>query len=239
MNIAIIFAGGTGQRMNSKTKPKQFLKLHGKPILVYTIEQFQEHEEIDGIIVVCIDSWITYCKNLIHFFRLDKVVDVIPGGENGQSSIFHGIKKAQELYDEETVVLIHDGVRPLVDKETITKNIKSVQKYGSAVTTVPATETIIKTEESGKISSIIERKSCELARAPQSFFLGDIYEAHCTALKENKTEFIDSASLMSHYGYELHTVAGKPENIKITTPSDFYIFRALLDAKENAQILGF
>ena len=93
MNIAVIFAGGTGQRMNSKTKPKQFLKLHGKPILIYTVEQFQIHEQIDAIIIVCIENWISYCQKLVEDFGLDKVVDIIPGGYNGQNSIFQGIQE--------------------------------------------------------------------------------------------------------------------------------------------------
>lgn len=238
MNIAVIFAGGTGQRMNSKTKPKQFLKLHGKPILIYTVEQFQIHEQIDAIIIVCIENWISYCQKLVEDFGLDKVVDIIPGGYNGQNSIFQGIQRAYSLYEKDSIVLIHDGVRPLVDEETISKNITSVKEYGSAITTVPAIETIVQNDDAGKIVSITERKYCKLAKAPQSFYLADIYKAHCQANSDGKTGFIDSASLMHYYKYELHMVDGKSENIKITTPADFYTFRALLDAKENSQIFG-
>ena len=115
MNVAVIFAGGTGQRMNTKTKPKQFLELHGKPILIYTLELFQHAPSIDGIILVMLDSWIPYSEKLIDRFRITKVKSIVEGGNTGQDSIFRGIAKAHELFSEDSVVLIHDGVRPLVD----------------------------------------------------------------------------------------------------------------------------
>lgn len=238
MNIAIIFAGGTGQRMNTKTKPKQFLELHGKPILVYTLEQFQQNKRIDGIIVVSLESWIDYCIELVNKFVLTKVVAIIPGGESGQESIYNGLHKAAELYPEDSIVLIHDGVRPLVDQETITNCVDCVEKHGSAVTVTPATETITVMAENGEVGQIIERSRCQLARAPQCFVLSEILAAHHKGREEENFSFIDSASLMSHYGHTLYTIEGSPENIKITTPSDFYIFRAIMDARENSQILG-
>lgn len=115
MNIAIIFAGGTDQRMNTKTKPKQFLEMHGKPILIYALEKFQEHEEIDKIVLVCIESGIDYAWELIDKYRITKVEDIVPGGASGQLSIYNGVKRAYELYGRDNVVLVHDGVRPLVD----------------------------------------------------------------------------------------------------------------------------
>lgn len=238
MNIAIIFAGGTGQRMNTRTKPKQFLELHGKPILVYTIEQFQNHKLIDEIILVSLEDWIDYCEELIDKYKLTKVNTIVPGGRNGQESIYHGLRKAKELYDKDTIVLIHDGVRPLIDQETITKNINSVKLNGSAITVIPATETIIMTGESGQVETIIDRSKCRMARAPQSFWLLDIIQAHERAIKENKTSFIDSVSLMQFYGFKLYPIEGSIENIKITTPLDFYTFKSIIDARENFQILG-
>ena len=124
MNIAIIFAGGTGQRMNVKTKPKQFLELHGKPILVYTLELFQQAPSVDGIVLVMLEKWIPYSEELIDRYRISKVKAVVPGGKTGQESIFNGVKKAYEMFPKNSVVLIHDGVRPLVGVETIEKCIK-------------------------------------------------------------------------------------------------------------------
>ena len=237
-NVAVIFAGGTGQRMNTRTRPKQFLELHGKPIIVYTLEAFNGHRKIDGIVVVMLEEYIGYMNSLVKKYALDKVVRVVPGGRSGQESIYNGLCAARELYGDEDIVLIHDGVRPLIDEETITANIRSVTERGTAVTVTAAIETITMKDETGAVGTIIDRSQCELARAPQSFRLGDILGVHNRARKEGGLSFIDSASMMKYYGYKLYTVEGKPENIKITTPSDFYIFRAMVDARESSQIFG-
>jgi 2-C-methyl-D-erythritol 4-phosphate cytidylyltransferase len=236
-NVALVFAGGTGQRMSTKTRPKQFLELHGKPIIIYTLEQFENHPEVDGIIVVCLESWIPFLQKLLKKFDITKVKAVIPGGANGQGSIRNGVYKASELYSADATVLVHDGVRPLVDASTISACIKTTQERGNAITTVPAIETIVR-EDGGKVTDIIDRKECVMAKAPQAFKLGELKEAHDRSVADGRDDFIDSASLMRHYGHELYTVEGSPENIKITTPSDFYIFRALVDARENSQIFG-
>lgn len=239
MNIAVIFAGGTGQRMNTKSKPKQFLDVHGKPVLIYTLEIFQNHSEIDAIILVCLKSWISYCKNLLRKYAITKVKYIVPGGQSGQESIFNGLKCAYENYPGDSVVLIHDGVRPLINEQVISDNIECVKANRSAITVSPAIETIVIKSENGAVGQIMERSKCEMAKAPQSFVLNDIYNAHIKAQRDDcENSFIDSASLMQHYGYKLKTVEGVAENIKITTPSDFYVFRAILDAKENLQILG-
>ena len=238
MNIALIFAGGTGQRMNTRTKPKQFLELHGKPILVYTLEQFQKHDEIDAIILVMLESWIDYSRTLIEQYHLTKVTAIVPGGSTGQESIYNGVKTASELFPMESIILIHDGVRPLVDGATISSNIACVKQNGSAITVSPAIETTVIKNEQGMVGDIIERSRCQLAKAPQSFFLHDLWNAHCKAIDDGNLNFIDSACLMRHYGYPLYTIEGSPENIKITTPSDFYTFRALEDVRENSQIFG-
>lgn len=236
-NVAVIFAGGAGKRMNTKSRPKQFLELHSKPILVYTLEEFNNHPEIDGIVLVILNTWIPYCRELVNRFRLSKVKEIISGGESALASQRNGLIKVYELFDSESIVLIHDGVRPLIDQDTISRNIKSVKLHGSAITVTPAIETITLKNENGEVGQIIERSKVEMARAPQSFKLRDILNAHRRAEEENKV-FIDSASMMQYYGHVLYTVEGAPENIKITTPNDFYTFRALVDARENSQIFG-
>ena len=115
-NVAVIFAGGTGQRMNTRTRPKQFLELHGKPIIVYTLEVFDQHKEIDGIVLVMLESWIGYTEELVRKYGLKKVRKIVPGGASGQESIYNGLKGAAEFYGDEDIVLIHDGVRPLIDE---------------------------------------------------------------------------------------------------------------------------
>ena len=159
------------------------------------------------------------------------------GGDTALESQRNGLLKARALFGSDSIVLIHDGVRPLIDEETISKNINCVKAHGTAITVTPAIETITVKTETGEIGQIIERSRVEMARAPQSFYLKDILEVHRKAEKYRLT-FIDSASMMQHFGQPLFPVEGSPENIKITTPNDFYTFRALVDARENSQIFG-
>lgn len=237
MNIAVIFAGGAGTRMRSKDIPKQFLELHQKPIIIYTLEHFEKHDGIEAIVIACKDEWIDYLRDLLDKFHIKKVKKIVPGGETGQLSIYNGLEAAREVAgDEEAVVLIHDGVRPLINGETISANIDSVIKHGSAITTAVVKETILVVDDDERIESVPERKKSRVAKAPQSFYLKDIYEAHLKAQEEKKYDFIDSCTLMSYYGYPLYLVDGPYENIKITTQDDFYTMRALLDAKENEQL---
>lgn len=236
--IAIIFAGGSGKRMNTKAKPKQFLELHGKPIIIYTLELFDNHPLIDYIVVACIESWIPYLKELLRRFEIKKVVEIIPGGETGQDSIYNGLVAANHYGSEDSIVLIHDGVRPLIEEKTITDNIEEVKKSGSCITCIPATETLVVKQRDNSLH-IPERCDSLIARAPQSFILSEILEAHYKARNENRHDFIDSCTLMSHYGHQLSTIIGPMENIKITTPTDFFMFRAIIDVKENSQIFGF
>lgn len=238
MNCALIFAGGTGQRMNTKTRPKQFLELHGKPIILYTIEVFENHPAIDAIVVVCLEDWIPFLEKKLVHYDIEKVVAVVPGGATGQESIRHGLDALAERVGEEATVLVHDGVRPLISPDTISECIASVEERGSAITVTPAIETIVQ-EENGEVVNVIERQACRMAKAPQCFSLGELLNAHRRAQEDGLGDFIDSASLMRHYGHTLYTVEGTPENIKITTPSDFYIFRAFVDARESSQIFGF
>ncbi|MDE7522164.1 2-C-methyl-D-erythritol 4-phosphate cytidylyltransferase [Lactobacillus salivarius] len=239
MNIAVVFAGGVGKRMHTKDIPKQFLKLHNKPIIIHTLELFENHPEIDAIVVSCVSDWVGYLNDLVNKYNLKKVRKIVPGGETGQESIYNGLKAAEEVGNrDKDIVLIHDGVRPLINKKTISDNIASVLVHGSAITCVKAKETIVEVDENEGIVDIPDRAQARLARAPQSFYLNDILNAHERAISENRFDFIDSCSMLTHYGKKLYLIDGPQENIKITTPDDFYTTRALLDAKENAQIYG-
>lgn len=239
MNVALIFAGGSGTRMNTKSTPKQFLTLHGKEIIIYTLEHFERHPEIDAICVVCKADWIEYLNKLLRKYQIDKVKWIVVGGETGQDSIYNGLVTIHSnCPQDDTIVLIHDGVRPLIDDKLISDNIASVKEHGSAITVTPVIETVMLTNDDHKVYKSVNRDKSRVAKAPQSFYLKDIYEAHTKARAEGCHDKIDSATMMSDYGYELYTVEGSPENIKITTPTDYYIFKALIDAKENSQIFG-
>lgn len=237
-NIAVIFAGGVGRRMNTTGRPKQFLELHGKPILIYTLELFDNHPMLDGIVVVCVKEWIEYLKKMLRKFEINKVVEIVEGGESGQDSIFKGLECAMKHFSDDSVVLIHDGVRPLIVEKTITDNIECVRQFGNCVTCVPAIETFVVQQDDNSLV-IPDRSKSMLARAPQSFILGDIYNTHKRARKEGHQSFIDSCSLMTFYGNRIHTIVGPAENIKITTPTDFFVFRAMVEVHENQQIFGF
>lgn len=236
MNYAVIFAGGTGQRMKSHNLPKQLLKVHGKPIIVHTVEKFQNCQEIDGIVLVCYEPTIPYIEELKVSYGLSKVLAIIPGGITGQESIYLGLKKVKEFSKNvNDLVLMHDGVRPLINEQLLCNNIEIARTYGNCVTVAKSIETVVITEDN-KIASVVDRSFCRNAKAPQTFKLGDILAAHESARVAGKNDYIDSAMLMRHYGHELHTTECGQENIKITTQMDFYMFKAILDAEEMLQV---
>lgn len=239
MNIGVIFAGGIGSRMHSKEKPKQFLDLYNKPIIIYTLEHFENNPEIDAVVIACVKDWIPYLYELLYKFRIQKVKKIVPGGKTGQESIYNGLIAAKEIEkNDETIVLIHDGVRPLINTNLLSECIYSVRKRGSAITAGIVKETITVINSDNSIEEVPSRERSRVAKAPQCFWLKDILEAHQRALKENRHDFIDSCTMMQHYGYKMFMIDGPYENIKITTPDDYYTMRAIIEAKENSQIYG-
>ncbi len=236
-NIAVIFAGGSGKRMHAKDKPKQFLFVHGKPIIVHTIEIFNAHPEIDGIIVVCIEDWIPYMEELKYRYRLEKIAAIVPGGESGQLSIFNGLREAARIYGREGhTVLIHDGVRPMINADLITANLRSVEKTGSSVSSGPSNETVVLINDSGEVEEVVDRSRSRIAKAPQGFRLDEVLSIQERAISEGLTNMIDTCTLMHHYGKPLSIVECGTDNVKITTPEDFFMFRAVADARENDQL---
>lgn len=237
MNIAAIFAGGSGTRMNTKDKPKQFLLVHGKPIIVHTLEKFENHPEIDGIVLSCIKPWIPYMEEMKYRYRLNKLTRIVPGGDTGQMSIYNSLCAAEDQYGtKDVIVLIHDGVRPLIDDDLISRNIQTVKLYGNAITATPVKETILLVNDGTHVETIPNRKESWAAKAPQSFYLKDILSLQRKAIADGNTNMIDTCTMLQTYGVKATVVEGSSENIKITTPDDFYTFRALYDAKENEQL---
>ncbi len=237
MNIALIFAGGVGSRMCNGEKPKQFLEIGGKPILIHTLEQFERHPQIDGICLVCVKEWLDYAAGLLQKYHLQKVRWLLPGGATALDSQYLGLQAIQSTLgqDGKHCVLLHDGVRPLINAQLITDCIEAVHRGGAAVTVAPAIETILKTDSAGQVVDTIDRSACMLARAPQAFYLQDILTMHQKAIALEKHDFIDSVSMALYFGKHVQTVVGPAENIKVTTPADFYTCRALL---ENIDRMG-
>ena len=237
MTTALIFAGGAGRRMNSRSKPKQFLEMHGKPIIIYTLEHFEYHEQVDAIVVVCIREWIEELKGLLNRFGITRVKEIVPGGETGHDSIYHGLVSMKKYCGEKDIVLIHDGVRPLITGELITQNIESVERNGNGITAEAVRESVVRSNDGKCICSVPPRDQMYVAKAPQSFYFGKILALYERAQRDGQ-KTIDSAHLCSLYGEPLYMVASTKNNIKITEPADYYIYRALYEAREGQQIFG-
>lgn len=239
MNIAIVFAGGSGVRMGAGI-PKQFLEINGKPILIHTLQLFQNHDMIDKIYLAVLERYIPYVDELCKDFRVSKVAGIVAGGETGQDSIYNALKKAQSENPEDSIVLIHDGVRPFITYEVIAKNIESVKAHGNAITCTSCYETILLSKTGETVEQVPFRKETYAAQAPQSFYLKDIIAAHdeIRARPERYENLVDSCTLIRVLGKTAYMVPGNRGNIKVTTPEDVYIFRALLTYKENEQAFG-
>ena len=223
--------------MQRYSRPKQFLEYRGKPIVVYTIEIYQHLQEIDGIVVACLEDWIPYLRSQVEKYHLDKVVDIVSGGKKGQDSIYNGLLCASRHYPEDSLVLIHDGVRPLAMEKTIIECIETAKEKGNCVVCVPAMETIV-VKQSDDTLEVPNRACSYLARAPQCFVLSDMLSAHQWALKQGMHDFVDTCTLMHQMGHPIHTVLGTIENIKITTPADYFMFRAIVEAREEGAVFG-
>lgn len=239
MNIAIIFAGGSGVRMGAGV-PKQFLEVNGKPIIIHTLQLFQFHRKIDKIYISVLEDYIPYMEGLVQDFRLSKVAGVMAGGETAQDSIYIALKKASEENPGDSIVLLHDGVRPFVSYDVIAENIRSVKKYGSAITCTPCYETILLSQDGVGVDKVPFRKETFAAQAPQSFYLKDILKAHeeIRGTENGYTNMVDACTIMKSQNKEVHMVQGNRGNIKVTTPEDVYMFRALIQYKENEQAFG-
>jgi 2-C-methyl-D-erythritol 4-phosphate cytidylyltransferase len=160
---ALIFAGGTGQRMSTRAIPKQFLELHGKPVIIYTIEHFERHPEVDSIVVVCLESWIAELKRLLRRYDIQKVTTIVPGGATGDVSIYNGLLAMRDTAADEDIVLIHDGVRPLIDEQLVTENIAAAREHGAAITVERVVESVVRVDAAGDIVDVPPRDAMHVA----------------------------------------------------------------------------
>lgn len=242
MNYAIILAAGVGQRMRSGGLPKQFLQLMGKPIVVYTLEKFEQTEDIDKVIVVCHGSYVEQMQKLINLYQLNKAETIIVGGSNRQNSLQRGLDTVKQMGGQENdIVVIHDGVRPLVNITTIQENVRIAKQYGCAVTVHPVTESVVITKsEEAEISDFMKRADTYSLTAPQSFQLGKIIDAYkaMEGTDEGEIPLLDAAMVYAKAGEEVHLVKEQGPNIKITTAEDFYFLKAILELEENKYIFG-
>lgn len=231
-NIALLLAGGSGNRMHQDI-PKQFLTVNERPVIVYTLEAFEKHPEIDSIAVVCIEGWENVLWAYARQFSITKLKYVVPGGKNGQDSIRNGLFELEKYYDSEDLVLIHDAIRPMVSAEIISDNIRVARQYGNAITAIPCAEAMLETENGVISTGSYPRDKLKRTQTPQAFRLGEICDLHRRALKAGITNSVASCTLKIEMGEQVFFSAGSEKNIKLTTVEDIDIFKALLAAKRS------
>lgn len=230
--IGLLIAGGSGNRMHQDI-PKQFLTVNERPVIIYTLEAFQSHPEIDAIAVVCISGWeqvlLAYAKQ----FNITKLKYVIPGGDSGQASIRNGVFELENHFSADDIVLLHDAIRPMVSAEIISDNIRVARKYGNAITVIPCAEAMIQTEDGVVSVGSYPRDRLKRTQTPQAFRLGQICDLHRRALEKGITNSVASCTLMIEMGEQVYFSAGSEKNIKLTTVEDIDIFKALLMARRS------
>ena len=233
-NIALILAGGIGARMHQDI-PKQFINVYDKPVIVYTMEAFQKHPNIDAIEIVCLDGWHDILRAYAKQFGITKLENIVNGGMCGQTSIRNGLEDiALRHTSPEDIVLIHDAIRPMVSGEIISDNIRVCYEHGNAITVVPFTAAMLKTQDSVSSSEQIPRDNLKITQTPQTFFLQDILSIHKEALEKGITNSVASCTLYIELGKTLYMSAGSEKNLKLTTAEDIEIFKALLNAKKDS-----
>lgn len=230
MNIALIIAGGSGQRMKQEI-PKQFLNVYDKPVIVYTLEAFQKHLDIDGIVVVCIEGWESILSAYARQFGITKLSDVVPGGRCGQESIKNGLLAIEKNYGPEDIVLVHDAIRPMISQEIISDCIATCKCNGSAIACIPCQEAMLETEDRICATGSYPRERLMRTQTPQAFPLGAFLEAHKEAEEKGITDSVASCTLMNALGKPLYFSAGSEKNLKLTTLDDLDLFKALLKAQ--------
>lgn len=235
MNIALIIAGGSGQRMNQDI-PKQFLNVYDKPVIVYTLEAFQKHPDIDSIAVVCIEGWENVLSAYARQFSITKLKYIVPGGENGQGSIRNGLFELEKHYAKDDIVLIHDAIRPMVSQEIISDCIIKAKKHGSAIVTIPCAEAMLETDNQVSSMASYPREKLKRTQTPQAFPLGRVCDVHRRALEKGITNSVASCTLMIELGEEVYFSVGSEKNIKLTTIDDIDIFKALLNSQRSTWI---
>ena len=231
-NIALLIAGGSGNRMGQSI-PKQFLTVNERPVIVYTLEAFQRHPEIDSIAVVCIDGWQSVLQAYANQFNITKLQYIVSGGKNGQDSIRNGVYELERHFKSDDIVLIHDAIRPMISADIISDCIRITKEKGNATTVIPCAEAMLKTENGENSTGSYPRDFLKRTQTPQGFHVGDICDLHRRALPAGITNSVASCTLMIELGEKVYFSVGSEKNIKLTTVEDIDIFKALLIAKRS------
>lgn len=236
-NVALLIAGGSGNRMGQSI-PKQFLTVNERPVIVYTLEAFQKHPEIDEIAVVCIEGWQSVLQAYANQFNITKLKYVVSGGKNGQDSIRNGVYELEKYYSPDDIVLIHDAIRPMVSADIISDCIRVTKEKGNAIAVIPCAEAMIQTEDGEVSVGSYPRDRLKRTQTPQGFHIGDICNLHRKALEVGITNSVASCTLKIEMGEQVYFSMGSEKNIKLTTVEDIDIFKALLMAKRSDWLKG-
>ena len=229
MNIALILAAGTGSRMGNADKPKQFLPIYGKPLMIHTIEAFEMHDGIDQIVVVTSEGYDDQVKVWCKQYDLGKVKAVAIGSDSRQGSVYNGLQAIKQLGARpDDIIVIHDAARPLISQNIITNNIEACKKYDAVDTVIKASDTIVASKDNERISDIPNRSELYQGQTPQTFKFGLINEAHENAKAGKIPNVTDDTKLVISMGKEVHLVEGSKQNFKITTFDDLMMLKALL-----------
>lgn len=227
MNIGMIIAGGIGARTQQDI-PKQFINVHNKPIIVYTLEAFQKHPNIDAIEVVCLQGWHDIVRAYALQFGITKLENIVNGGETGQDSIRNGLYDiAKRYHSDDDIVIIHDAIRPMVSADVISDNIRVCREYGNATAVIPCTSVMLKTENEFASENQIPRENLKITQTPQSYYINELIEVHKEAVKKDLLPSISSCALYVEMGKKVYLSVGSEKNIKITTAEDIEMFSAL------------
>lgn len=234
MNIALIIAGGTGHRMGQEI-PKQFLNVYDKPVIIYTLEGFQRHQEIDAIEVVCLEGWSEMLRAYSKQFNIDKLRWVTPSGETAQESIRNGVFALREVCGPEDIVVIHDGIRPMVEDFVLTDVLVKCRQYGNAVTSLPYNEQIFVTEDGASTLRYIPRDTLRRVSTPQAYRYEKLLWAYERAFSEGIgiQASTYANTLMTDLGERLYFTAGSDKNIKLTTRDDFELFKTYMKMEKD------
>jgi len=229
MNIAIIIAGGSGSRMGQSI-PKQFINVYDKPVLIYTLESFEKHPQIDAIEVVCIDGWHDVLWAYAKQFNITKLKWVVSGGKTGQESIRNGVYNLEDKCNKNDIIVIHDGVRPLIDEEILTDVILKCDKYGNAVSSMPYNEQIFIIDDEESTTKYIPRETLRRVVTPQAYKYEMLDEAYHEAFEKEIGIYGSSYTntMMVELGKKLYFAAGSEKNIKLTTKDNLEMFKAYL-----------
>ncbi|MBQ6772959.1 MAG: 2-C-methyl-D-erythritol 4-phosphate cytidylyltransferase [Synergistaceae bacterium] len=232
-NIALIIAGGSGNRMHQDI-PKQFLTVNERPVIVYTLEAFEKHPSIDSIAVACLEGWEQVLQAYAKQFNITKLKYIFPGGKTGQESIRNGVFGLEGSCGPDDIVLIHDAIRPMISPEIISDSIRVTKKYGNATAVIPCAEAMMQTEDGLASTGSYPRDKLKRTQTPQTFFIKDICSLHRRALEAGITNSVASCTLMIEMGEKVYFSAGSEKNIKLTTVEDIDIFKALLSTERSS-----